>query len=104
MYTDILINATFYENRIALVENGNLREFHLDRLSERGLIGNIYLGRVVRVLPGIDAAFVATCPHCSHDTYAIKGEREAVVRMHMAIEDASGRESTAGVVPSANGR
>ena len=58
MYTDILINATSYENRIALVENGNLREFHLDRISERGLIGNIYLGRVVRVLPGIDAAFV----------------------------------------------
>ncbi|MDR2550919.1 MAG: Rne/Rng family ribonuclease [Desulfobulbus sp.] len=58
MYTDILINATFYENRIALVENGKLREFHLDRTSERGLIGNIYLGRVVRVLPGIDAAFV----------------------------------------------
>lgn len=58
MYTDILINATFYENRIALVENGKLREFHLERVSERGLIGNIYLGRVVRVLPGIDAAFV----------------------------------------------
>ena len=58
MYTVILINATFYENRIALVENGKLREFHLDRISERGLIGNIYLGRVVRVLPGIDAAFV----------------------------------------------
>ncbi len=58
MYTDILINATPYENRIALVENGKLREFHLDRLSERGLIGNIYMGRVVRVLPGIDAAFV----------------------------------------------
>jgi ribonuclease G len=58
MYTDILINATFYENRIALVENGNLREFHLERVSEKGLIGNIYLGRVVRVLPGIDAAFV----------------------------------------------
>ncbi|MCL2340786.1 MAG: Rne/Rng family ribonuclease [Proteobacteria bacterium] len=58
MYTDILINATFYENRIALVENGKLREFHLERIAERGLIGNIYLGRVVRVLPGIDAAFV----------------------------------------------
>ena len=58
MYTDILINATFYENRIALVENGNLREFHLERVSEKGLIGNIYLGVVVRVLPGIDAAFV----------------------------------------------
>jgi ribonuclease G len=58
MYTDILINATSYENRIALVENGNLREFHMERVSEKGLIGNIYLGRVVRVLPGIDAAFV----------------------------------------------
>ena len=58
MYTDILINATSYENRIALIENGNLREFYLERLSEKGLIGNLYLGRVVRVLPGIDAAFV----------------------------------------------
>ncbi len=58
MYTDILINASSYENRIALVENGTLREFHLERVSERGLIGNIYLGRVVRVLPGIDAAFI----------------------------------------------
>lgn len=58
MYTDILINATSYENRIALVDNGNLIEFHLERPSERGFIGNIYLGKVVRVLPGIDAAFV----------------------------------------------
>lgn len=58
MYTDILINATSYENRIALVENGNLIEFFTERLSDKGLIGNIYLGRVVRVLPGIDAAFV----------------------------------------------
>ena len=58
MYTDILINATSYENRIALVENGTLLEFHTERFSEEGLIGNIYLGRVVRVLPGIDAAFV----------------------------------------------
>ncbi len=58
MYTDILINATPYENRIALVENGTLIQFNLERLSERGLIGNIYLGRVVRVLPGINAAFI----------------------------------------------
>lgn len=58
MYTDILINATSYENRIALVENGKLLEFHMERLSEKGSIGNIYLGRVARVLPGIDAAFV----------------------------------------------
>ena len=41
MYTDILINATPYENRIALVERGNLTEFHLERPSEKGLVGNI---------------------------------------------------------------
>ena len=58
MYTDILINATPYENRIALVENGNLLEFHLERPAEKGLVGNIYSGRVVRVLPGMQAAFV----------------------------------------------
>ena len=55
-------------------------------------------------MPGIDAAFVATCPHCGHDTYAIKGEREAVAKMHMAIEDAAGAQAQAGVVPSANGK
>ncbi|MDH3392164.1 MAG: ribonuclease, partial [Desulfobulbaceae bacterium] len=58
MYTDILINATPYENRIALVENGKLTEFYLDRPAEKGLVGNIYSGRVVRVLPGMQAAFV----------------------------------------------
>jgi len=58
MYTDILINATGFENRIALVENGNLVEIHLERPAEKGLVGNIYLGRVMRVLPGMQAAFV----------------------------------------------
>lgn len=58
MYTDILINATPYENRIALVESGNLLEIHLERPAEKGLTGNIYCGRVVRVLPGMQAAFV----------------------------------------------
>ncbi len=55
---DILINATEFENRIALVENGNLLEFHIERPAEKGLVGNIYRGRVVRVLPGMQAAFV----------------------------------------------
>jgi Zn finger protein HypA/HybF involved in hydrogenase expression len=55
-------------------------------------------------MQGIDAAFSAHCPHCDHETYAIKGEREAVAHMHMAIEDAIGAESKAGFVPSANGK
>ncbi|MCI5144330.1 MAG: S1 RNA-binding domain-containing protein, partial [Candidatus Electrothrix sp. AR3] len=58
MYTDILINAAPYENRIALVEGGNLLEFHIERPIEKGLVGNIYCGKVVRVLPGMQAAFV----------------------------------------------
>ncbi|MCL7488805.1 MAG: Rne/Rng family ribonuclease [Desulfobulbaceae bacterium] len=58
MYTDILINATPYENRIALVDSGNLLEFYLERPAEQGLVGNIYCGKVVRVLPGMQAAFV----------------------------------------------
>jgi len=58
MTTEILINSRRYEVRIALVENGNLTEFHLQRPTEKGLMGNVYLGRVVRVLPGMQAAFV----------------------------------------------
>ncbi len=58
MSSEILINSTSYEIRIALVENGHLAEFHLQRPTEKGLVGNIYRGRVVRVLPGMQAAFV----------------------------------------------
>ncbi len=58
MATDLVINATPFEVRIALVEYGNLVEFYLERPKEKGLVGNIYKGRVVRVLPGMQAAFV----------------------------------------------
>ena len=58
MTTEILINSRSYEARIALVEHGYLTEFHLQRPTEKGLMGNLYLGRVVRVLPGMQAAFV----------------------------------------------
>lgn len=58
MTSKILINSTSYEIRIALIENNHLAEFHLQRPTEKGLVGNIYRGRVVRVLPGMQAAFV----------------------------------------------
>jgi len=58
MATELLINATPYEIRIALVEHGNLVEFYLEHPTEKGLIGNVYRGKVVRVLPGMQAAFV----------------------------------------------
>lgn len=58
MSTDILINVESYEVRLALVEDGNLSEFHMQRPTEKGLMGNIYKGKIVRVLPGMQAAFV----------------------------------------------
>ncbi len=55
---EILINLTARETRVALVEEGVLQEILIDRARKRSLVGNIYKGRVVRVLPGMDAAFV----------------------------------------------
>ena len=58
MSSELLINVTPRETRIALVENGVLQELYLERGGNRGLVGNIYKGRVSRVLPGMQAAFI----------------------------------------------
>ena len=55
---EILINWAPQETRVAIVENGAVQELHIERALERGLVGNIYSGRVVRVLPGMQSAFV----------------------------------------------
>jgi ribonuclease G len=55
---DILINWTPQETRVAVVESGAVQELHLERSLERGLVGNVYLGRVARVLPGMQSAFI----------------------------------------------
>src|SRR5512134_1945487 len=56
--TLLLINAEGPETRVALVEDGLLGELYIERKQERGIAGNIYKGRVERVLPGMQAAFV----------------------------------------------
>jgi ribonuclease G len=58
MSLEILVNATTRETRAAFVENGVLQEIHIERASRRGLVSNLYKGRVSRVLPGMQAAFV----------------------------------------------
>ena len=58
MSEEILINVTPVETRVALVENGMLQEVYVERTSSKGIVGNIYKGRVVRVLPGMEAAFI----------------------------------------------
>ncbi len=58
MSEEILINVTPVETRVALVENGMLQEVYIERSLRKGIVGNVYLGKVVRVLPGMQAAFV----------------------------------------------
>ena len=53
-----MINWSPQETRVAIVENGAVQELHVERTLERGLVGNVYLGKVARVLPGMQSAFV----------------------------------------------
>ena len=58
MQEDILINWSPQETRVAVVESGAVQELHVERTLERGLVGNVYLGKVARVLPGMQSAFI----------------------------------------------
>jgi len=58
MSEEILVNVTPRETRVAVVENGMLQELYIERGEARGVLGNIYKGKVKRVMPGMQAAFV----------------------------------------------
>ena len=58
MAAELIINITFNETRIALLENGLLVEFFIEKKNDKSIVGNIYKGKVARVVPGMDAAFV----------------------------------------------
>jgi ribonuclease G len=58
MGQDILINWSPQETRVAVIEQGVVQEVHQERTLERGLVGNVYLGKVSRVLPGMQSAFI----------------------------------------------
>jgi ribonuclease G len=58
MAEDILINVTPQETRVAVTASGVVQELHVERQANRGIVGNIYMGRVARVLPGMQSAFV----------------------------------------------
>ena len=58
MNEQILINVTPFETRVAIVEQGTVQEIQLERSNQRGNVGNIYLGKVTRVLPGMQSAFI----------------------------------------------
>src|SRR5450759_3182981 len=58
MNEEILINVTPQETRVAVMQSGVAQELHIELASIRGLVGNIYMGKVARVLPGMQSAFV----------------------------------------------
>jgi ribonuclease G len=58
MTIEIIVNVAPRETRAAIVENDTLQEIYIERTSRRGLVSNLYKGRVSRVLPGMQAAFV----------------------------------------------
>jgi ribonuclease G len=58
MSSEIIVNAGREETRVALLENGLVTEIYIDRKKDRGIAGNVYKGRVMKVLPGMQAAFV----------------------------------------------
>ncbi|WP_117236086.1 ribonuclease G [Vibrio maerlii] len=58
MSAELVLNVTPSETRVAMIESGVLQEIHIEREARRGIVGNIYKGRVSRVLPGMQAAFV----------------------------------------------
>ena len=58
MSEEILVNHAAHETRVALVQQGVVQELHIERTASRGLVGNVYLGKVSRVLPGMQSAFV----------------------------------------------
>lgn len=58
MSTELLMNITPTETRIAYIEDSLLQEIHIEREAKRGMVGNIYVGKIIRILPGMQATFV----------------------------------------------
>src|SRR5476651_1661393 len=58
MSKQILVNASSYETRVAILEDGEIKALHIEREEDKNVVGNVYKGIVKRVLPGMQAAFL----------------------------------------------
>ncbi len=100
MSKNIIINATVNEVRVAILDNGNLSEIFIERSNYKGIAGNIYKGKVVKVLPGMQSAFVdiglekAAFLHVA-DLYVDDGEQFKLIedRIENEIDDKNGKEN-----------
>jgi ribonuclease G len=105
MASELIINARPYETRVALVENSIVVELHIERKTGQELIGNIYRGRVVRVLPGMQAAFVDIGLERSAFLYVTDVHQDFMDLEQMMLRSGAGQEdviaeSTGESVPS----
>ena len=91
MASELVINVTAHETRISLIEKGTIAELYIERTREKGIVGNIYKGRVVRVLPGMQAAFVEAGRVLTPEQRAKMLER-AKKRMERAQRHPGGRD------------
>ncbi len=104
MSEEILVNVTPRETRVAVLENGVLQEIFIERARRRGLVGNIYRGKVARVLPGMQAAFVeiglerAAFLHASDIQVRTPEDPEAVVEQGISELLHDGQEISVQVV------
>ena len=83
MSEEILINITPQETRVAVMHLGAVQELHIERDSQRGLVGNVYLGKVSRVLPGMQSAFIdiveARCDNCPRPIEKVLHEGQGIL-------------------------
>jgi len=99
MSTTLVINTAHGERRVALIEKGSLSELYIERPAGRGLVGNIYKGKVVRVLPGMDAAFVDVALDKAGFLYVSDvAKPESASELGLAIQDGSEEEGVEGAL------
>jgi ribonuclease G len=96
MSEEILVNVTPQETRVAVIYLGAVQELHIERSTQRGMVGNVYLGKVSRVLPGMQSAFVdigleraaflhvgdiieARCDNCPHPIEKVLHEGQSIL-------------------------
>jgi ribonuclease G len=92
MANELIINARPQETRVALVENGQVVELHIERRTGQELMGNIYRGRVVRVLPGMQAAFVDIGLERSAFLYVSDVHKDIMELEQMMLRNSGGDE------------
>lgn len=93
MSSELIINTRPHETRVALVENGVVVELHIERRTGQELMGNIYHGRVVRVLPGMQAAFVDIGQDRTAFLYVTDVHRELLDLERLMLKDSNNKDN-----------